>query len=110
LAAYEKLKNNKEDMTAGLDGLSLTKIDDIIERIKTHTYQFKPIKFIYISNSFGTFQSIGISGIEDKLVQKVMAMILEAIYDFEDNNIFVDSSHGFRRARSTHTALMEMSK
>lgn len=108
--AYESIKSYKGALTPGVEGETLDsfskgKIEAMITAIKDHTYKFKPIRRVYIPMKNGKLQPLGIPGPDDKLVQKVMAIILEAIYDSGDNPIFKDVSHGFRRGRSTHTAL-----
>lgn len=108
--AYNTIKGNDGAMTPGidgktLDGTSMEKILKNIEKLKQHTYQFKPIRRVYIPKKNGKLRPLGIPGPDDKIIQRVMALILEAIYDHEKNPIFKDTSHGFRRGKSTHTAL-----
>jgi len=115
IMAYESIKGNKGALTPGvtgetLDSFSIDKINKIIRAIKDHTYKFKPIRKVYIPKRNGKLRPLGIPGPEDKVVQKVMAIILEAIYDNENNPVFKDTSHGFRRGRSTHTALKSITK
>lgn len=110
IAAYESIKGNKGALTPGLDNetldaFSIEIIDEIITSLKDHTFKFKPIRRIYIPKKNGKLRPLGIPSPKDKIVQKVMSMILEAIYDADTNPIFRSSSHGFRRGRSTHTAL-----
>lgn len=110
IIAYNSIKGKDSAMTPGigketLDGFSMEKINKIIARLKDHTYQFSPIRRTYIPNKNGKVTPLGIPGPEDKVVQKVIAIILEAIYDNEQHPVFSNQSHGFRRGRSTHTAL-----
>jgi len=112
--AYESIKGNKGALTPGvegdtLDSFSKEMIEKIIKAIKDHSYKFSPIRRVYIPKKNGKLRPLGIPGPKDKIVQKVMAIILEAIYDFEESPVFKDVSHGFRRGRSTHTALKSIS-
>lgn len=110
--AYNSIKNNDGAMTPGvgsetLDRTSRKRIEENVQKLKNHTYQFKPIRRVYIPKKNGKLRPLGIPGPDDKIIQKVMALILEAIYDHEKNPVFSDLSHGFRRGRSTHTALKQ---
>lgn len=113
--AYESIKGNKGALTPGVEGdtldtFSKEKIEEIVKAIKDHTYRFKPIRRTYIPKKDGKLRPLGIPGPADKIVQKVMAIILEAIFDNDQNPVFKDVSHGYRRGRSTHTALREITK
>src|SRR5713226_9278091 len=57
---------------------------------------------------FGKMRKLGMPCVRDKVVQEVMHMILEAIYDSPHGPYFSDTSHGFRPSRSCHTALREI--
>jgi retron-type reverse transcriptase len=112
--AYEKIKGNSGALTKGtdeetIDGFSRDQIKKIIRDLKEHTYAFKPIRRVYIPKKNGKMRPLGIPGFTDKVVQTVMAIILEAIYDNGVDSIFIKSSHGFRRGRGTHTALKDVS-
>src|SRR5438309_1326051 len=56
---------------------------------------------------YGKMRKLGIPCVRDKIVQEVIHMILEAIYDSPHTPYFHDASHGFRPNRSCHTALRE---
>lgn len=107
LSAYGKLYRNKGATTQGVDpkdsiqGMSLARIDRIIEQLKAGTYKWKPSRRIYVEKSNGSQRPISIPSWSDKLVQEVIRMILEAYYEPQ----FRDSSHGFRPNRGCHTAL-----
>lgn len=106
LQAYQNIYANQGNMTAGTDGktidaMSLERIDRLIETLKTETYQPKPSRRTYIPKKNGKLRPLGIPSIDDKLVQEIVRMLLEAIYE----GSFEDTSHGFRPNRSCHTAL-----
>jgi group II intron reverse transcriptase/maturase len=111
LMAYQNIYGNTGSMTAGtdnltLDGFSDEKVAKIIDSIRNHSYTPNPVRRQYIPKKNGKLRPIGISSANDKLVQEVMRMILESI--FEPN--FSDNSHGFRPKRSCHTALASVQK
>ena len=107
--AYQKLYKNKGAGTKGVDndtadGFSEEKIQKIIKSLKDGTYQPKPVKRTYISKANGKVRPLGIPTFTDKLIQEVLRMILESIYE----PIFLNESHGFRHNRSCHTALRQI--
>lgn len=109
MLAYSRLYAKEGNMTLGIDnktidGFNIEKIEKIIESLKTETYYPKPSRRTYIPKKNGGTRPLGIPSFEDKLVQEVLRMILEAIY--EPN--FKDTSHGFRPKRSCHTALIQV--
>ena len=88
-----------------IDGMSLKRIDDLITKMRDESYQPKPSRRTYITKKDGKRKRpLGIPAFIDKLVQEVIRMILEAIY--EDS--FENCSHGFRPDRSCHTALNQI--
>ena len=106
LAAYQSLRSKPGSMTPGinpttLDGFSSRDLDDIIGRLDTNKFQFTPGKRIEIPKPKGGVRPITIGNPRDKLVQEVMRMVLEAIYE----PTFKESSHGFRPDRGCHSAL-----
>jgi retron-type reverse transcriptase len=114
VVAYNKIRGDSGALTKGtdnenIDGFSRQKIEKIIGSIKNHTYKFKPIRRVYIPKEDGKLRPLGIPCASDKIVQTVMALILEALYDNEKWPVFSDHSHGFRRGRGTHTALKGIS-
>lgn len=88
-----------------IDGFNLTKIEKFIESLRSENYQPKPVKRVYIPKNNGKKRPLGIPTFIDKLLQEVIHMVLEAIYEGE----FSSSSHGFRPNRSCHTVLGDIS-
>lgn len=111
-AAYQKIYAKEGNMTRGtdghtIDGMSLERIDKIIERIKNQSYQPAPSRRVYISKGQNRGKRpLGIPSIDDKLVQEIVRNILEAVFE----PTFSNNSHGFRRNRSCHTALTQATK
>jgi group II intron reverse transcriptase/maturase len=113
IVAYEKIKSKPGNLTPGsdrqtIDGFSLEVILKIIQEMRTEQFQFKPVRISYIPKQNGKKRKLGISSARDKLVQEVMRMIFEAIYDSPYGAYFKKDSHGFRPGRSCHTALKEI--
>src|SRR5437588_3677755 len=112
ILAYERIKSKPGNMTPGtdeetLDGFSLEAIREIIGEMKTEQFRFKPVRQEFIPKPNGKMRKLGIPCVRDKIVQEVMHMILEAIYDSPHGPYFQETSHGFRPNRSCHTALRE---
>lgn len=106
LRAYGKIYRNEGAMTPGVntetvDGMSLKKIDAIIEALRYERYRWTPVRRIYIPKKNGKRRPLGLPTWSDKLLQEVIRLILEAYYEPK----FSDSSHGFRPKRGCHTAL-----
>lgn len=104
--AYENLKSKPGNMTPGicpetLDGISIDILYKISNDLKTEKFQFKPYRKVEIQKKGGGSRNLLIAPPRDKLVQEIIRIILEAIFEPR----FQDESHGFRRNRSCHTAL-----
>ena len=109
LLAYGRIYRNKGAMTHGVtdetpDGMSLEKIDAIIETLRYERYQWLPARRTYILKKNGKKRPLGMPVWSDKLVQEVIRLILDAYYDPQ----FSERSHGFRPKRGCHTALREV--
>lgn len=107
--AYYKLKSNPGNMTPGindqtLDGVSLEVFREIILRMKDESFKFEPGRLVNIPKPSGGTRPLVVRNPRDKIVQEVMRMIIEAIYE----PTFSDNSHGFRTDRSCHTALRQI--
>lgn len=109
--AYQKIASNGGSTPKGSDGrsideMSLARIETLIASLKDESYQPHPSRRVHIPKKNGKTRPLGIPAFEDKLVQEVVRMILEAIYEGH----FETTSHGFRPKRSCHTALLHIQK
>jgi RNA-directed DNA polymerase len=77
------------------------RIADLHGRVHRGAYRAKPSRRVFIPKTDGTQRPLGIASLEDKLVQRVVADVMNAIYE-ED---FLGFSYGFRAGRSQHDAL-----
>lgn len=110
--AYKNIYANKGSMTAGadgttLDGMSNERIKQIIQSLRNRSYKPKPARREYIAKKNSKKKRpLGIPSSDDKLLQEVVKMILESIYEVT----FKKTSHGFRPKRSCQTALKQIQK
>ena len=109
--AYQKIYAKPGNMTQGVDGqtiddMSIMRIKQLVDGLKSETYRPSPSKRTYIPKKNGKKRPLGIPSFDDKLVQEVIRMLLEAIYE----GSFEQTSHGFRNNRSCHTALFSLQK
>lgn len=110
LMAYQNIYASQGSLTKGadaitIDGISQIRIDQVIRSIKDHSYQPQPARRTYVAKkNSDKKRPLGISSGNDKLIQEIIKMILESIYE----PIFHEKSHGFRPERSCHTALMQV--
>jgi group II intron reverse transcriptase/maturase len=109
--AYANIYSHEGNMTAGsdgetIDGFSLKLVEALIEEFRQEAYYPKPVKRTYIPKKNGKMRPLGIPAFRDKLVQEVVRMMLEAIYD----PIFSDASHAYRPDKSCQTALHQIKK
>ena len=109
LRAYGKLYRNQGAMTPGstsetVEGMSLEKIDTIINALREERYRWTPVRRTYVSKKNGKRRPLGLPTWSDKLLQEVIRSILEAYYEPQ----FSDRSHGFRPNRGGHTALRDV--
>ena len=103
--AYGRLYRNAGAMTRGateetVDGMSMEKIQGIIELLRNERYRWTPVRRVLIPKANGKMRPLGIPTWSDKLLQEVMRSILEAYYEPQ----FSPNSHGFRPERGCHTA------
>jgi group II intron reverse transcriptase/maturase len=111
MMAYESIAPKPGNMTKGaddrtVDGMNLERIQAVIDDLKASRYTPTPVRRTYVKKANGKWRPIGIPNFEDKLLQTVVKLILEAIYE----PTFSDTAHGFRPQRSCHTALEQVKK
>ena len=110
--AYQHIYAKQGNMTKGVDGktvdgFSVSHIEQLIDTLKNETYQPKSSQRVYIPKKNGEEEAaLGIPSLMDKLLQEVVRMILEAIYE----GSFEYTSHGFRPQRSPQTALSSIQR
>ncbi len=109
LTAYGRLYSNHGAMTPGVDGetadgMSLAKIERVIDALRHERFRFKPAKRVYIPKKNGKQRPLGLPPWSDKLVGEVIRLLLEAYYEPR----FSGRSHGFRPGKGCHTALSEV--
>jgi RNA-directed DNA polymerase len=106
-AAYER---TRKDGATGVDGQSAEEyamkleenLQSLLDRAKSGTYRAPPVRRVHIPKGDGAqTRPIGIPTFEDKVLQRAVVMLLEAVYEQD----FYDCSYGFRPGRSAHQAL-----
>lgn len=111
LLAYGRIYSNQGAMTPGVtqetaDGMSLGKIERIIDAMRHERYRFAPVRRMFIPKRNGRLRPLGLPTWSDKLVGEVVRLLLEAYYEPR----FSRHSHGFRPRRGCHTALREVAE
>ena len=81
-------------------------IENLIERMKKFSYKPLPVRRTYIPKANGKLRPLGIPAYEDKLVQGIMADVLNEVYECK----FLNNSYGFRPNRSCHQAIREINQ
>ncbi len=110
LMAYGRIYRNAGAMTPGstretVDGMSLAKIEAMIDALRHERYRWTPVRRVYIEKPCSTKKRpLGVPTWSDKLLQEGLRLILEAYYEPQ----FADCSHGFRPGRGCHTALRDI--
>lgn len=107
--SYWKLK---KEATAGVDGETWQhygekleeNLQDLSHRLQRGAYRAKAVERVYIPKSDGGKRPLGITALEDKLVQRAVVEVLNAIYEID----FAEFSYGFRPGRSQHDALDQL--
>jgi len=105
----EAYRRTRKDGATGVDGQTAEQyatdlegnLQRLLDRAKSGTYKAPPVRRVYIPKGNGEMRPLGIPTFEDKVLQRAVAMMLEAVYEQE----FLDCSYGFRPGRSAHQAL-----
>ena len=113
-ALYAAFRGLRKKASAGVDGVTYEEykrdvagnLQTLHERLKDGKYQAQPLRRVYIPKENGKQRPISIPALEDKIVQKAMVEILNAIYEQD----FLDCSYGFRPGRGQHQALDEVGR
>lgn len=110
----EAFRRTRKDGAPGIDGRTWSdyeqnleqNLQSLLDRAKNGTYRAPPVRRVHIPKGGSTSETrpIGIPTIEDKVLQRAVAMILDAVYRWD----FHDCSYGFRRGRSAQQALEEL--
>jgi len=99
----------KKEAAPGVDGETWrhygeeleANLQDLSERLKRGAYRAKPVRRVYIPKADGRQRPLGVTALEDKIVQRATVEVLNAIYETD----FLGFSYGFRPGRSPHQAL-----
>jgi RNA-directed DNA polymerase len=113
-ALYAAFRGVRKKASAGVDGVTYEgyerdaarNIQTLHEKLKNGRYQAQPLRRVYIPKENGKQRPISIPALEDKIVQKAMVEILNAIYEQD----FLNCSYGFRPERGQHQALDEVGR
>ncbi len=108
--AYFSLKRNA---APGVDGLTWQQygenleanLQELSERLQRGAYRAKPVRRVYIPKADGRQRPLGVTALEDKIVQRATVEVMNAIYETD----FLGFSYGFRPGRSPHHALDALS-
>lgn len=111
---YEAFRSLRKNASAGIDGVTFVEYETNAEenirqlhgRLVAGKYQVQPLRRVYIPKENGKQRPISIPSLEDKIVQKVVVDLMNAIYEQD----FLDCSFGFRPGRSQHQALDEVGR
>ena len=109
--AFHRLR---KEAAVGVDGVTKeaygreldANLADLHERLKTKRYRHQPLRRVHIPKGKGQRRPIGISALEDKIVQGAVRDVLEAVYEQD----FLDCSYGFRPRRSAHDAVRALKR
>ena len=105
----EAHRRTRKDGAPGVDGQTAEEygqdleanLQSLLDRAKSGTYWAPPVRRAKIPKDNGEYRDIGVPTYEDKVMQRAVAMVLEAVYEQD----FLDCSYGFRPGRSQHQAL-----
>ena len=106
----QAMLRTRRDGAPGVDGQTAEQyaqnlrdnLRSLLDRFKSGTYRAPNVRRVHIAKADGTkTRPIGVPTFEDKVLQRAVAMVLEAVYEQD----FLDCSYGFRPGRSAHQAL-----
>ncbi len=105
----EAYRLTRKDGALGIDGQSANEygrgldqnLQSLLDRAKSGMYRAPPVRRVHIPKPNGETRPLGIPTFEDKVLQRAVVMVLEAVYEQD----FLDCSYGFRPKRSAHQAL-----
>ena len=110
----EAWQRTRKDGAPGIDGTTAEEyasnlernLGDLLDRFKSGRYIAPPVRRVDIPKASGGTRPIGVPTLEDKVLQRAVAMVLDAVYEQD----FLDGSYGFRPGRSAHQALERLWK
>jgi group II intron reverse transcriptase/maturase len=107
--AYQKTRKDGatgvDEQTAADYAVNLEgNLQSLLDRLKSGTYRAPPVRRVEIPKGDGTMRLLGIPTFEDKVLQRAVAMVLNAVYEQD----FLDCSYGYRPRRSAHQALQAL--
>ena len=108
----EAFRLTRKDGAPGIDGVTAQDYEanleanllGLLERIKSGAYRAPPVRRAYIPKADGSQRMLGIPTFEDKVAQRAVTMVLDAVYEQD----FLPCSYGFRPGRSAHQALLTL--
>jgi RNA-directed DNA polymerase len=108
----EAYRRTRKDGATGIDGQTAVEyaerleenLRSLLDRFKSGTYHAPPVRRVHIPKADGKTRPIGIPTFEDKILQRAVTMVLDAVYEQD----FLDCSYGFRPGRSAHDALQAL--
>jgi Retron-type reverse transcriptase len=108
----EAYRRTRKDGAKGVDGQSADEyakelernLQSLLDRAKSGAYRAPPVRRVHIPKGDGQTRPLGIPTFEDKVLQRAVAMLLEAVYEQD----FLDCSYGFRPGRNAHQALSKL--
>jgi len=104
--AYQKCRKDKapgvDGVTARQYGANLeSNLEDLYQRLRQKRYKSQPVKRCWIEKNDGSKRPLGIPAFEDKVVQRAVSMVMNAVYEQD----FYEFSYGFQEGRSPHQAI-----
>ena len=108
----EAFRRTRKDGAVGIDGVTGkaygedldANLEDLLNRAKSGRYRAPAVRRVHIPKGDGRTRPLGIPTFEDKVLQRAVAMVLEAVYEQD----FLPCSYGFRPGRSAHGALQDL--